>query len=495
MADDGWGRRRSASWVARALILGGLLIVVVFLPTDSPLGIGLPLTIEVVTVAVVVVSAARKSVASRTVWWCIAVTVALGVAGDLVYAWQQYRLDEVPIPGWADPLYLAAFVPELAAMVLLVRSRLPGPVPEERLDTAIISTPIAVLTGLLVIQPQVTGQSWTPATVIAVLYPVLDVVVLSALVRLSIGGGHRNRSLGLLTASVSVTLVADLTYTGLVTAGTVADMTGWLQALFTMGVLLMAAAALSTDAAAITRPERVRDPRPIPTGRTVALAVASLSLPVVAILGIGTDESLDFKILAVGAIIVNALIGWRAVRLMRVVNEQRHQLDETARTDALTGLPNRRSWDFEIQRWETWATQTGHPLIIAIMDLDHFKDFNDQHGHLAGDHVLQACAQAWSEMLPPRGYLARYGGEEFGVILPDTTMVAARPALEQLRRATPGVTVSIGYAQHRPGTTLTDALGDADAALYAAKTAGRDRITGIAVKIPEPTKPTSRVID
>ena len=58
-----------------------------------------------------------------------------------------------------------------------------------------------------------------------------------------------------------------------------------------------------------------------------------------------------------------------------------------------------------------------------------------------------------------------------------------------------GVTVSIGYAQHRPGTTLTDALGDADAALYAAKTAGRDRITGIAVKIPEPTKPTSRVID
>ena len=106
MADDGWGRRRSASWVARALILGGLLIVVVFLPTDSPLGIGLPLTIEVVTVAVVVVSAARKSVASRTVWWCIAVTVALGVAGDLVYAWQQYRL--FTIYGWCAATCTAA---------------------------------------------------------------------------------------------------------------------------------------------------------------------------------------------------------------------------------------------------------------------------------------------------------------------------------------------------------------------------------------------------
>jgi hypothetical protein len=148
--------------VARALILGGLLLVVVFLPTDSPLGIGLPLIIEVVTVAVVVVSAARKPVVSRIVWWCIAVTVALGVAGDLVYAWQQYRLDQVPIPGWADPLYLAAFVPELAAMVLLVRGRLPDPVPEERLDTAIISTPIAVLTGLLVIHPRSPGSPGHP---------------------------------------------------------------------------------------------------------------------------------------------------------------------------------------------------------------------------------------------------------------------------------------------------------------------------------------------
>jgi hypothetical protein len=221
--------------VGRALILGGLLLVVVFLPTDSPLGIGLPLIIEVVTVAVVVLSAARTPVASWTVWWCVAVTVALGVAGDLVYTWQQYRLDQVPIPGWPDPLHLAAFVPEQRALVLLVRNRLPDPIPEERLDTAIISTPIAVPTGLLVIQPQVTGQSWTPATVLAVLYPVLDGVVLCALVRLSIGGGHRNRSLGLLTASVSVTLVADLTYIGLATAGTVADMTGWLHAPLTMG--------------------------------------------------------------------------------------------------------------------------------------------------------------------------------------------------------------------------------------------------------------------
>jgi hypothetical protein len=70
-------------------------------------------------------------------------------------------------------------------------------------------------------------------------------------------------------------------------------------------------------------------------------------------------------------------------------------------------------------------------------------------------------------------------------------MVAARAALEQLRRATPAITVSIGYAERGPGTTLTDALGDA----YAAKSAGRDRVTGIAIMVPEPSQPTTRVID
>jgi diguanylate cyclase (GGDEF)-like protein len=476
-----WDRRRMAAWSTRALVLGCLLAAVALLPTSSLLGIGLPSVIEVLTAIVVAIAAARAPVVSRTVWWCIAASVALVVVGDLLYAWQQAGSGEAPFPGWADPFYVLAYVPELAAMVLLVRGRLPGAILEERLDTGIISTPIAVLTGVLVVQPAVVGQPLTTATVLSVFYPVLDVVVLCALVRLSIGGGHRNRSLGLLTASVSVTLVADLIYSGLASAGQVGDMPAWLQALWTMGVLFMAAAALSSDAATITRPERARDDQPIRAGRTIALAVASLSLPMIAILGIGAGEPLDFKAFALGTIAVNVLILWRSVRLMREVNLQRHQLDQAARTDALTGLPNRRSWDFEVQRWEAWAHRTGHPVTVAIMDLDHFKDFNDQHGHLAGDDLLQSCGASWRGALPPGGYLARYGGDEFAVILPNIAMSAARSTLERLRLATPRATVSIGYAEHRPTATLTCTLGDADAALYAAKTAGRDRISGVPV--------------
>jgi diguanylate cyclase (GGDEF)-like protein len=478
-----WGRRRVAAWAARALVLGGLLLVVVVLPTDSPLGIALPLAIEVVTVAVVAFSASGKPAMSRAVWWCIAGSVALNTTADLIYAWQQNVLGEVPFPGWADPFYLASYLPELAAMVLLIRSRLPDAIPEELLDTTIITTPIAVLASVLVIQPGLAGQPWSSGTLLAVLYPILDVVVISALVRLSIGGGHRNRSLGLLAASVCVTLVADLLFTGLVTAGQVADMTGGMQALFTMGLLLMAAAALSSDAASITRPELARDDRPIPTGRIIALAVAALSLSMVALFGIGVDQSLDFQVLAAGAVVVIVLVGWRSVRLMLVVNVQRQLLDETARTDALTGLPNRRSWDYEVQRWDARATQAGHLLTVAILDLDHFKDYNDQHGHLAGDALLQDCARAWRDALPPEAYLARYGGEEFAAILPDTPATGARPVLERVRQATPTVTVSIGYAEHRPNMTLTEVLADADAALYAAKQAGRNRVIGISGRI------------
>lgn len=149
------------------------------------------------------------------------------------------------------------------------------------------------------------------------------------------------------------------------------------------------------------------------------------------------------------------------------------QLDGLARSDPLTGLPNRRTWDEAI----TSALRDETVLCVAMIDLDHFKLFNDEHGHAAGDRLLKACAAAWRDHLRAHDTLARIGGEEFAVLLPRCSISDASEVLERLRRATPsGATASVGVAQSQPGENADSILARADAALYDAKTAGRNQL-------------------
>ena len=152
------------------------------------------------------------------------------------------------------------------------------------------------------------------------------------------------------------------------------------------------------------------------------------------------------------------------------------RLEQVARTDDLTGLPNRRAWDRELAGVLDLAAREGTPACLAVLDLDRFKSFNDEHGHQAGDRLLRHAAACWSERLRERDVLARYGGEEFTVLLPSTSAEAAVAAIERLRTSTPGgQTCSAGIALW-DGSESADALiGRADTALYAAKELGRDR--------------------
>jgi diguanylate cyclase (GGDEF)-like protein len=153
-----------------------------------------------------------------------------------------------------------------------------------------------------------------------------------------------------------------------------------------------------------------------------------------------------------------------------------HRLEAVARTDDLTGLPNRRAWDEELPKELLRAQRGRHPLCVAMLDLDRFKDYNDQHGHQAGDRVLKQAAGAWGERLRGTDTLARYGGEEFTLILPGCDMDEALRVAEELRAATPAEqTVSVGVARWDGEETPDELLARADAALYVAKSAGRDR--------------------
>lgn len=166
---------------------------------------------------------------------------------------------------------------------------------------------------------------------------------------------------------------------------------------------------------------------------------------------------------------------------LKMVEAEREELlarvEILARHDALTGLPNRRSLDELLPREmaRARARRAESSLCLAIVDIDHFKAYNDAHGHLAGDAVLRECAIAWDSQLRGADSIFRFGGEEFLVVFPDCGIEEAAEVLERLRAATPGdQTCSAGLARWDFAETGESLVSRADLALYEAKAAGRD---------------------
>jgi diguanylate cyclase (GGDEF)-like protein len=151
------------------------------------------------------------------------------------------------------------------------------------------------------------------------------------------------------------------------------------------------------------------------------------------------------------------------------------RLEEVARTDDLSGLLNRRAWEEQLPREMARARRNNEPLCVAMLDLDFFKNYNDERGHQAGDRLLKQSASAWVAELRASDTLARYGGEEFTVALPGCTLPNAKDIVERLRASMPAdQTVSAGVACWNGRESAEELVGRADAALYEAKRMGRD---------------------
>jgi len=168
-----------------------------------------------------------------------------------------------------------------------------------------------------------------------------------------------------------------------------------------------------------------------------------------------------------------------------------HALRAQARRDVLTGLPNRREWDERLAAERARARREGQPFTVALLDLDHFKRYNDLHGHPAGDEVLREAAAAWRGALRVTDLLARWGGEEFALLLPGCRAPEAVVLLDRVRGLTPrGQTCSAGLAEWDGREEAAELVARADAALYEAKGGGRDRTV---VAGPEVAAPDLRV--
>jgi diguanylate cyclase (GGDEF)-like protein len=181
--------------------------------------------------------------------------------------------------------------------------------------------------------------------------------------------------------------------------------------------------------------------------------------------------------------------------------------ENRAATDGLTGLPNKRAVTDALKRTFAQATITKAPLALLLLDLDHFKQVNDQYGHTAGDQVLAGVGAALRRVMRDQDFAGRNGGEEFAVLLPDTEIASAMGVAERVRAAIaevtlPGtdvpVTVSVGVAGYPDHASTPGRLERlADAALYVAKQQGRNRVelasADAGPDLPEPAAPEATV--
>ena len=228
------------------------------------------------------------------------------------------------------------------------------------------------------------------------------------------------------------------------------------------------------------------------------VAIGLVLLPTT--LGLLTGSSSEQRVLAFTTLAFSAFV-MRAtrelshalqslLRLRRELEIEHRIASNAARTDELTGLNNLRAFKEQADTLFTASRRNGLPLCALLVDIDHFKQINDTHGHATGDRVLQAVAQALKTTLREADLCGRLGGEEFGVLLTGTNLHEALQLAEKLRLAIQAivvpmdntalrVTISVGVAEAGAACAdITTLLAQADAAMYHAKANGRNRVHG-----------------
>jgi diguanylate cyclase len=177
-------------------------------------------------------------------------------------------------------------------------------------------------------------------------------------------------------------------------------------------------------------------------------------------------------------------------RELDAIRDSLSKSEQRAKTDMLTGLPNRHALDEFFRSAQMEAMEKGTPLGVLLIDIDHFKKFNDDFGHAVGDQVLRLVATALRERVREIDLPARYGGEEMIVVLPGADLATCKKVAERIRQSISereiirrstgevlrGITVSIGVGQFQFGEGITDLIDRCDRALYHAKKTGRNRI-------------------
>ncbi len=452
---------------AIVLSLALLYVVLPYGQAASAIYVGANL-LAAVAVATAVWRRPRPYVPSA--WLLIAGALVLTTVGHAIWYWLDLHELE-PFPSLADLFYLAVY--PLFAVALWRLGRDSGRQDDAISDALMLGIPAVVLGWALLIAPYVYDPELTLLQlVVSAAYPIADLMLLPLLLRLVFLHRMQIRAHQLLLAAVLAYLAADVLYAHGNSTGWYAP-GGWTDSLWLLAYALFAAGAWHPSARRIpeSRTSRVELTR----RRLLLLAAASILMPGIILVAAGEDVGI-VRVAAIASILLFLLVMQRMAGLIRKTQDQAASLEQLVQTDPLTGAANRRHLEATLAREMARAERTEAPLSLAFIDVDHFKAYNDRHGHSAGDALLAEMVATWQRNLRPTDVLARYGGEEFVVVLPDTDAAACHALVERLRDCLPhGQRCSAGIAVHQPGESADRLLWRADQALYQVKRGGRDR--------------------
>jgi diguanylate cyclase (GGDEF)-like protein len=409
-------------------------------------------------------------------WYLFAAGQAIWAIGDFTFGYNLYVLGEESFPTIADGIYLTAYPVLAAGLFILIRGRTSGRDRAGLLDASVIATGLALLTWSFIMRPTAADDTLTVLErMVSLAYPAGDVLLLAMAARLFTTPGARTTSYRLLSVALVLLLGTDIAYAIVLT---VSDYSGGLiDGGWMLSYVCWGAAALHPSMRSLSQTAPDQAVRLTPA-RLALLSVTALVTPAILVYqGLTEPDRIDWLTASVGAVVLFLLVLARMSGLVTQVQDQATQLDALAHNDALTGVPNRRAWDLELARRLANSRNSGQPVVVGLLDLDHFKWFNDRYGHQAGDRLLKEAAAAWRANLRAEDLLARYGGEEFGVCFTGLSAHAAATQLQRLQKLTPlGQTFSAGVARWTGDEAPERLVGRADHALYQAKNDGRDRV-------------------
>lgn len=404
----------------------------------------------------------------RAIWWCL--LVGTGAWGLLTLPLPAMRAEVLPGVLVSDLLSIVGYVVVIGGVVSASGRVTSEAARSVALDGTIFGLGCAAVIWSFAAETQVATSASAFSTVSS---PLLDLLVIIAASRIVLTSGGAPAPV-LLVLGLSAKTVGDV----LQVVDPIRVQGGYSSAMFwyVLSALVSGLGALHPSMARFA----VRSHKPSAGLERIhlsVLAVAAVMPPLMLLRQHDRPQGLSAWPLLVMTAVVFDLVMLRLGRMMRLVDQQRDQLQSLARTDHLTSLPNRRTGEAEMRRMVAEAIEQDVPLVVALLDLDHFKAYNDLHGHPAGDRLLETTASAWRRSLPPDVFLSRHGGEEFLMLAKGRHPDNVRLLLEGLRGAArTGQTFSGGVAVWDGIESVAAMVARADVALYAAKAGGRDAV-------------------
>ncbi len=433
--------------------------------TFSGVAYGLAITLPIIPM----LSAARRRPETAAAWRFMAMAVVLNTVADLIYVVHDARLSPTPSAAPSDVVFLLSCGSFIVGVVLLTQVNLGKVRASVRLDGLIAGLAVASLASFLWFGPLLAASGGEVQALVQMAYPMFDLVMLVLLVAALAPYRYRpNWSTGLLIAGVLSFIVGDIVHVDQVVSRA-AVTTTFSDLTFVVGVWLMGLAAST------------KDDRVLSTRRSLAAASPSVAaVPVGAgLLSIGViaarwiwNRPAEVGLFALAAL---ALV---LVRMWMTLREERRLVltsNEDARTDALTGLPNRR---YLFERAEAMLAHDINVGVILI-DLDGFKEVNDALGHGAGDVLLSIVGTRFVERLGDRGSIARLGGDEFAAVCAgaeedlvaiagELLLTTSEPCVLQGLHVRLGASMGIAMST-AVGSDPFELLRGADVAMYASK--------------------------